>query len=187
MIPAENVVGKIDDGWTVPSRLLFHERHAVGGSSPYLSAARLPADAKLEDLSRLARWLGRADEAPVPELLGEADMLATVMEQMTRRVARGIASGFFPESAGSMLRLYGGMALSRRATSAVEIAGQNAVACPPGAGPARLASTSCSGRRAASGGGTTEMARNIISERLLGMPREPTADRYLPFNQVRRA
>jgi alkylation response protein AidB-like acyl-CoA dehydrogenase len=54
VIPAENVVDKIDDGWTVASRLPFHERYAVGGSSPYLSAARLPADAKLEDLGRLA-------------------------------------------------------------------------------------------------------------------------------------
>jgi hypothetical protein len=61
-------------------------------------------------------------------------MLATAMEQMTRRVARGIASGFFPESAGSMLRLYRGMALSRRATIAVEIVGQDAVAWSPGRG-----------------------------------------------------
>ena len=34
-IPADHVLGAVDDGWTVASRLMFHERSAMGGASPY--------------------------------------------------------------------------------------------------------------------------------------------------------
>jgi alkylation response protein AidB-like acyl-CoA dehydrogenase len=42
----------------------------------------------------------------------------------------------------------------------------------------------CRGRTIA--GGSNEMQRNIISERLLGLPREPSFDRDVPFNEVLR-
>jgi alkylation response protein AidB-like acyl-CoA dehydrogenase len=187
LVPVENVVGAIDGGWTVATRLLFHERHAVGGSSPYLSLPRLPQDDQQEDLGHLARRLGRADEPGVRELLGEAEMLMTVNTWLTQRIARGIAAGSIPETGGSMLRLFHGNAATRRATIALEIADEDAIAWSPGPGTAGIGVEFVQRQARCIGGGTTEMARNIISERVLGMPREPAADRELPFSQVPRA
>jgi alkylation response protein AidB-like acyl-CoA dehydrogenase len=187
LVPAANVVGAVDGGWTVATRLLFHERHAVGGSSPYLSVPRMPAEAQLEDLGHLARPLGRAGEPEVRELLGEAEMLRTVQEQLTLRIARGIAAGQVPETGGSMLRLFKGNASTRRSTIALEIAGEEAIAWPPGQGAGDVGVDFLARQARSIGGGTTEMARNIISERVLGMPREPAADREVPFSQVPRA
>jgi alkylation response protein AidB-like acyl-CoA dehydrogenase len=187
LIPVDNVVGAIDGGWTVATRLLSHERAAVGGSSPYLSVPRLPADDQRESLGRLALRLGRADQPGVRELVGEAEMLTTVRHQLARRIAQGVASGRIPETGGSMLRLFGGLASARRATIALEIAAEDAVAWSLDRATADVGVEFLQRQARCIGGGTTEMARNIISERVLGMPREQMADRDLPFRQVPRA
>jgi alkylation response protein AidB-like acyl-CoA dehydrogenase len=82
------------------------------------------------------------------------------------------------------MRLYAGQASTRIAEIGVEILGSHAVASSDG--QALDYGLSFLMRQAGSlGGGSTEMARNIISERVLGMPREFAADRDVPFSQVR--
>ncbi len=186
-IAPENVVGEVNDGWTVGQRLLFHERSATGGSSPYASGAAGRQRESIDDLVRLAKKGGVSRDTHIRDLLAEAHILQTVQAQIVRRISAGIAAGAMPETAGAILRLGNAMFRVRRADIAFEIAGTGAVAWQGEASGANDVGGAYIFRQASClGGGSTEMQRNIISERVLGMPREAAADRGIPFKDVRR-
>jgi alkylation response protein AidB-like acyl-CoA dehydrogenase len=186
VIPAENVLGEVDDGWTVATRLLFHERATVGGASPYTSG-RMPGGGETarNELVELARARGKGNDPLVRRLIGQAEALAIVHGQLVDRVRTGMETGYFPGPAGSLVRLYAGTAAVDRATIAMEIAGDEALVWD-GDADGRYGIGYIRRQASCLGGGSTEMARNIISERLLGMPREYAADRDVAFREVRR-
>ena len=186
-IPVDNVVGQVNDGWTVASRLLFHERDAEGGGSPYRSGSggRGGQGGGRNDLVELALATGRAHDPRVRQLLAEARVNELVAGQLIQRVTTGITTGAFPGPAGSLPRLFAATNSERRADIGLEIAGSRAAAWTAG-DPAGLQAIEYLGRQGGSlGGGSNEMQRNIISERVLGMPREYAADKDRPFDEVR--
>ncbi|HEY6415739.1 MAG TPA: acyl-CoA dehydrogenase family protein, partial [Acidimicrobiales bacterium] len=185
-IPAENVLGQVDDGWTVATRLLFHERAAVGGASPYTSGRSAGrAETIGDDLVGLAKARGKADDPLVRRLIGQVEALSIVQGQLAQRVRTGLETGHFPGPAGSLVRLYAGTATIERTNIALEIAGDEAVVWD-GDADGRFGIAYIKRQSTSLGGGSTEMARNIISERILGMPREYAADRDVAFREVRR-
>ncbi len=186
-VPPENVIGAVNDGWTVARRLLFHERGATGGSSPYASGAAGRRRENIDDLIGLARSLGRAGDPHIRDLLAHAHVLQTVQGQTVARVTRGIAAQALPDTAGAILRLGSALFAARRADIAFEIAGPRAIARSGKDDELEAVGGGYVFRQASClGGGSAEMQRNIISERVLGMPREPAADRGIPFREVRR-
>ncbi len=186
VIPAENVLGQVDDGWTVATRLLFHERASVGGASPYTSGRMAGGgEAARDELVELAKARGKGDDPLVRRLIGQAEALSIVHGQLVERVRKGLETGYFPGPAGSLVRLYAGTAAVERATIALEIAGDEAVVWD-GDADGRYGIGYIKRQSSCLGGGSTEMARNIISERILGMPREYAADRDVAFRDVRR-
>ena len=88
-----------------------------------------------------------------------------------------MADGTLPPFAAAMLRLFSGTSSLRKTTIALEIAGEQGVVWTPGDEQRAAVGLGYLVRQAACiGGGTVEMARNNISERLLGMPRDRRAD-----------
>jgi alkylation response protein AidB-like acyl-CoA dehydrogenase len=187
-LPASAVVGQVDDGWTVASRQLFHERNAVGGGSPYVSGSGSMRATPHPTPLDVARASGRAADPRVRELVGEYLAMKTVHEQMVGRVTRAMTTQALPAAASSLLRLFHAEYAHLSDDHALRIAGAGAATgtgAEPGVGG--WTATGFLMRQGVSlGGGSTEIARNIISERLLGMPREPAPDRGVPFKQVKR-
>jgi alkylation response protein AidB-like acyl-CoA dehydrogenase len=194
-VPVSNVIGEINGGWAVASRQLVHERNSVGGGSQYVSGGSRAGVTRQGDaaaaLADLARRTGQASDPRARELVAESLVLSRVQEQLIDRVVTGMRTGALPPTAGSIIRLFGGMSTVRRAEITLDLAGANAVTAPAPGGPGGHPGDPAIGvqfiyrQSSCLGGGSTEMARNIISERILGMPREYAADRDVPFSQVR--
>ena len=187
-VPDSDRVGEIDDGWTVGRRWMFHERIAMGGGSPFVSG---PApgggranDAGDDPLVVAARALGRHHDDHALDLIGEARVLRRAAAELSRRIGTGMATGALPDSSAAIARLMHAIVGERTADIWLELAGSSAAAWADD-DPAAGAGVGYLMRQAGSiAGGTTEMARNNISERVLGMPRERTLDKDVAFRDV---
>ena len=74
-----------------------------------------------------------------------------------------------------------------RAAAALQIAGRSGIAWrDPGSAGDSAANNYVYGRQFAIAGGSNQIQRNIISERVLGLPREPSYDSDKPFKDVMR-
>ncbi|MGE2734333.1 acyl-CoA dehydrogenase family protein [Mycolicibacterium vaccae] len=188
-LPLDAVVGEVNDGWTVASRQLHHERRAVGGGSEFASGtAAENANEMPPDHVGLAELTGRAGDPVIQDMAGRAFVRRIVKEQLIDHVFRGITDGSLPPNAGTMIRLFHAETTELEVDTALAIAGTAGVVDEGGelAGLLDVGVRYLSRQTGSIGGGTSEMARNVIGERILGFPREIAADRGVPFNEVKR-
>ncbi|MEY2467433.1 MAG: hypothetical protein QOF21_131 [Actinomycetota bacterium] len=192
VVPVDDVVGEIDDGWSVATRLLTHEREAVGGHSMYTSGRSIGHDPSNDDdntIVQMMKALGLEADRRARQLVAEAQVRQMVGQALIDRIGTGIAKGTAPPTSGAILKLFIATGVMRRAEIGLEIAGESAAAWPvqdPHT-PSQIMSEMSLWRQGMSlGGGSNEIQRNIISERVLGMPREYAADREVPYREVKR-
>lgn len=189
VVPLEAVVGKVNDGWAVASRQLLHERRAMGGGSEFASGIEeFPDSNRNLDLFALATAAGKAADRATRIEIGRVEAQWKVHDEIIPFVMDKIASGLLPDSAGSIIRLFVAETEQLNNDIAVRIAGPAVVVGAAEGDDANLAleHNFLSRQIISIGGGTSEMARNVISERVLQMPREPAADRGVPFRDVTR-
>ena len=178
------VVGQVNEGWSVAQRLLFHERNTTGGVGFGVGLHPKGKDAvSIDDLVQLVADRGTPLDTASEQLLAEAYISAVVQDQLSERIMSGYASGDLTGPWGSLLKLGAGLRIHRRAEIGVELLGPAAVTWTDGSDNGPLGSVWLNAMVMSVAGGSNEMQRNTITERLLGLPREPAADKDIPFGE----
>ena len=213
-VPAANLVGTEGDGWRVALATLAHERtnYAGGGDHTLLSAA---PGSKAGDLDRvagevldelngqvnahtgfpigsvdslvdLARAFGRDGDPSIRQRIAQVHCVAETSRFTGLRAKAAIESGRAPGSESSVGYLAGVQLARLTRDLALEIMGPNGMLMGDdshfgGRVTLMAITTPCHGIM----GGAEQIQKNIVGERMLGLPREPAVDRDVPFRDLR--
>ena len=164
-VPMANLVGELHDGWRVANALLAHER--LGTANP-----QLLFDA-LERVKKVAAATGALDEPGFRERLAEVDIDTVGFAAMFAHAAE-IANA--ERSLGldaSVMKINGTELLQRIADLLFEAAGTEAAIdgrIQAADGPVEVGPLYLQVRRATIYGGSSEIQRNILAKRVLGLP-----------------
>ncbi len=170
------------DGWKVMLSTLMHERLAVGG--------HLPTDLHhvLIDLARKCRWNGRPalEDARVRDRVADAFLLQHGVELIIARGLTALSKGKAPGPEMSLTKLVAAKAMQDISSFALELAGPEGALSHESIGQdwnyMQRLWLGAPGARVA--GGTDEIMKNIIAERVLGLPGEIRTDRKTPFREL---
>ncbi len=183
-VPDADRIGDVDAGWSVTQTMLAYER---GAGRP--SEARPPAGpgALAPDLVALARRVDRAGDPEVRQLIAQAHIDDHARAQLGYRLTRLMQGDGMNAGIAAYGKLARGTFDPLRARMALEIGGAAALVWDEGDREAMEPSIHYLNSRVfAIAGGTNEVQRNGIGERVLGLPREPAFDLDRPFREVAR-
>jgi alkylation response protein AidB-like acyl-CoA dehydrogenase len=167
-IPDSHRLGEVNGGWTVALTTLMNERAAIGGGG---GGVDLPVH---QYLIEMARAHGRSDDPLVRQQLASVVIHDRVSRYTTQRALARIAAGELPGPELSLAKLALTSNMVRTGALVSSVLGPELVADSGAWGTYAWSQylLGVPGMRVA--GGSDEVMRNIIGERVLGLPKEPT-------------
>ena len=182
-IPDTNRVGAVNDGWRGAITTLMNERATLSDQGGYGLGWR--------DALKLARevdWQGRPalEDSWVRQRIADFYVKTKGIEYTNFRSLTALSQGKTPGPENSISKMVGAALRQDLAKFALEMQGAAGVARDPGsmelAGGFQANWLASPGLRLA--GGTDEILRNIVAERVLGLPAEARADKGIAFKDI---
>ena len=180
-IPDSQRLGNVGDGWKVSLTTLMNERYTIGGR----------AGVDVDEVIALAREV-ELEDGPAMKNQGVRDKLADwyVMSRGLKyshfRTMTALSRGDTPGPESSIGKLVLGNKLQSMAAFAMDLLEEGGVVSDPKYAPmsALFQQTLLNSPSSRIAGGSDEILRNIIAERVLGLPPDIRVDKDLPFNEV---
>ena len=172
-VPHENVLGDVNEGWTVAITTLMNERVAIGAGGGTRGT--------VQDVIDLARQRGMNTDARVRQQLADLYTKTRIQRFLSMRTLTAASKGKMPGPEGSVGKLFGARITTQLGELAVSLAGADAVA-----GDTHLAQTLLMAPASHIAGGSDEVMKNILGERVLGLPGEPRPDKGVAWKDVPR-
>jgi acyl-CoA dehydrogenase len=168
-VPVANVVGAVDAGWAVARETLAHESASIG------SSAHGTGDS--EALVRHANARGLGGDASVRQAVAQVWIREQLLGLMRERLQRAIRAGRMPDLDGSVLKVFWAESRVAKDEVGLRLLGADGLLAGDDAPDGGLWSEQVLDRYTGTvGGGTLEVHRNGIGERVLGLPREPKVE-----------
>jgi alkylation response protein AidB-like acyl-CoA dehydrogenase len=185
IVPEENLLGELNTGWSVLQTALAYERSVMGDAARGPRSGAAEAGAGEEVLIALAREAGVLGDPVLRQ-----DIARVIAYKRLNAMNNARAKADLAQGTSSPLMSLGKLAMSRILHEEARLRTAMLGAASLLEGPEHPRSEDANfltlnAYFTSIGGGTDQIQRNIIGERVLGLPKEPEVDRDIPFRQVR--
>ena len=178
------LVGGEGNGWNVAVAMLMYERVAIGAGGSGAMSNRPNSKSLMAE----ARQKGLGDDPVVRDALADIYIRERIQDFIGMRIRQAAEAGQAPGPEGSIAKLNAALLGRRVSDVAIELAGPAGQAWEPTDEDGdQWAATVISTPAMAIAGGTNEVQRNIIGERVLGLPKEPDPYKGQPWEEIPRS
>ncbi|KMV23100.1 acyl-CoA dehydrogenase [Mycobacterium heckeshornense] len=187
-VPDAHRVGEVNDGWRVSASTLSSERQMVSGTGSG-GMGRL-GGSSAERLIELAQQTRRWDDPVVRNKIMRLWAQERIRGWTNERVRAALSAGQSPGAASSIGKVHQATLNQQIQNLMVDLLGTAAVAWPAGADPDALPREVHGMLRSLANsteGGTTDVNKNILGERVLGLDREPDPWKNKPWKEIPRS